>query len=136
MRRHFGATYSTASQCWASLVAIHSRAPENKGDRRSAHSSYITHQLDRSLPPPRSWGINERKPTPRRRSAGHAGLVAIRLRAAENNRDNRCSEIGTYIRHALRSTRFLYHLQSYTFGPEGFLTCHLTCLLLELVRLP
>ena len=46
-----------------------------------------------------------------------------------------CMQLDVYIRHALRSTHFLYNLQSYTFGPEGFLTYHLTCLLLELVSL-
>ena len=39
-----------------------------------------------------------------------------------------CMQLDVYIRHALRSTCFLYNLQSNTLRPEGFLTYHLTCL--------
>ena len=46
-----------------------------------------------------------------------------------------CMQLDVYIRHALHSTCFLYHLQSNTFWPKGFLTYHLTCLLLKLVSL-
>ena len=47
MGQHFGTTYGTVLQCWASLVAIRLRAPENKGDKCSAHSIYITGRLVR-----------------------------------------------------------------------------------------